>query len=48
VLGGALAIPLEYWLVMHEDLRDNPRCAAAFAALAEGLAAYAAPSGQER
>jgi DNA-binding transcriptional LysR family regulator len=48
VLGRALAIPLEYWLVMHEDLRDNPRCAAAFAALAEGLAAYAAPGGQER
>ncbi|HEY1147980.1 MAG TPA: LysR family transcriptional regulator [Pseudoduganella sp.] len=40
VLPRALSIPLEYWLVMHEDLRDNPRCAAAFAALGEGLADY--------
>ncbi|MGO4382019.1 LysR family transcriptional regulator [Pseudoduganella sp. RAF53_2] len=43
VLPRALSIPMETWLVMHEDLRDNPRCAAAFAALGEGLAAYVAP-----
>jgi hypothetical protein len=26
---------------MHADLRDSPRCAVVFAALAKGLGAYA-------
>lgn len=34
------AIELDTWLVMHENLRDNPACQAVFAALAEGLIAY--------
>lgn len=41
VLRDLLNIPLETWLAMHENLRANPACAAAFAALAEGLIAYA-------
>ncbi len=35
---GALALPT--WIVMHEDLRASPRCAATFAALVAGLTAY--------
>ena len=31
---------LDTWIAMHEDLRDSPRCAATFAALAQGLGAY--------
>ncbi|SEN79667.1 transcriptional regulator, LysR family [Duganella sp. CF517] len=42
VLPDLLNIPLDTWLAMHEDLRANPACAAAFAALAEGLAGYLA------
>ena len=42
VLAAELALKLETWVVMHEDLRNSPRCAVTFAALAEGLAAYAA------
>ncbi|MEV4777741.1 LysR family transcriptional regulator [Burkholderia sp. LMU1-1-1.1] len=41
VLPDLLSIPLETWLAMHENLRANPACAAAFAALAEGLTGYA-------
>jgi len=37
----ALALNLETWVAMHADLRDSPRCAVTFAALADGLAAYA-------
>jgi len=33
---------LDTWIAMHEDLRDSPRCAATFAALADGVAAYVA------
>ena len=40
VLPDQLNIPLETWLAMHENLRANPACAAAFAALAEGLINY--------
>ena len=36
-----LALALDTWIVMHEDLRENKLCAVVFAALAEGLAAYA-------
>jgi len=31
---------MDTWTAMHEDLRDSPRCAATFSALAAGLAAY--------
>ncbi|RQR62421.1 LysR family transcriptional regulator [Burkholderia sp. Bp9126] len=40
VLPGAIALPLETWVVMHEDLRNSPRCRAAFDALVRGLCAY--------
>lgn len=43
VLAGDFSIRLDTWIAMHEDLRDSPRCAVTFAALAEGLSAYAAP-----
>lgn len=45
LLPKAFTVELDTWLAMHEDLRDSPRCAVTFAALAEGLSAYlAAPS----
>lgn len=37
----AISLNLETWVAMHADLRDSPRCAVTFAALADGLAAYA-------
>jgi DNA-binding transcriptional LysR family regulator len=37
----AVSLHLETWIAMHADLRDSPRCAVTFAALVEGLAAYA-------
>jgi len=37
----AISLHLETWIAMHADLRDSPRCAVTFAALADGLAAYA-------
>ncbi|MES2262953.1 MAG: LysR family transcriptional regulator [Pseudomonadota bacterium] len=40
VLPEALAIRLDTWLAMHENLRNNPACKAVYAALAEGLAPY--------
>ena len=40
VMPEMLSIPLDTWLAMHEDLRSNPACATAYAALAEGLSAY--------
>ena len=36
-----ISLNLETWIAMHADLRDSPRCAVTFAALADGLAAYA-------
>lgn len=45
VLGGAFSIGLDTWLAMHEDVRDSPRCAVTFAALAAGLAAYIGEAG---
>lgn len=47
VLPDLLSIPLETWLAMHENLRANPACAAAFAALAERLAGYASGQGND-
>lgn len=35
-----LAMTLDTWLVMHEDMRHNAACRAVFDMLAEGLAAY--------
>ncbi len=40
VLAKTFAFPLETWVVMHEDLRNTPRCRAVFDALADGLADY--------
>lgn len=37
VLPDAFHFPFETWVTMHGDLRDNPRCRAAFDGLAEGL-----------
>ena len=36
-----LTIALDTWLAMHENLRGNPACAAVYAALGDGLSAYA-------
>lgn len=44
VLPKAFAVPLETWLVMHEDLRASPRIRRVFDALSEGLKAYLATS----
>jgi DNA-binding transcriptional LysR family regulator len=41
VLKPHFSLTLDTWIAMHADLRDSPRCAATFAALAKGLAAYA-------
>ncbi|MDT3420143.1 DNA-binding transcriptional LysR family regulator [Pseudomonas protegens] len=41
VLAEQFAPNLEAWVAMHEDLRNSPRCAVTFAALVQGLAAYA-------
>ena len=35
-----IALRLDTWLAMHEDLRDNPSCRVTFAALTEGLTRY--------
>jgi DNA-binding transcriptional LysR family regulator len=41
VLPQSFAIGMDTWLVMHENLRDNPACQAVYTALADGLQAYA-------
>ena len=45
VLPEGFALKLDTWVTMHEDLRNSPRCRAAFDALAEGLQQYV--DGQE-
>ena len=40
VLKSKFSPTLDTWIAMHEDLRESPRCAATFAALAAGLSAY--------
>ncbi|WP_436177962.1 LysR family transcriptional regulator [Acidovorax sp. LjRoot66] len=40
VLKSRFALALDTWIAMHEDLRESPRCAVTFAALAAGLGAY--------
>lgn len=42
LLPDAFSMTLETWVAMHEDLRESPRCAVTFAALAEGLGNYIA------
>ena len=44
VLPKAFAVPLETWLVMHEDLRASPRIRRVFDHLSEGLKTYLATS----
>jgi DNA-binding transcriptional LysR family regulator len=44
VLPALIALPLETWLVMHEDLRRGARFRAVFAHVAAGLKAYLAVS----
>lgn len=41
VLPEAFSLPLETWIVMHEDLRGNARCRVVFDALVEGLSKVA-------
>lgn len=40
LLPDAVALKLQTWVVMHEDLRMSPRCTATFDALVRGLRAY--------
>lgn len=40
VLADRVAVPLEVWLAVHEDLRHSPRCKTTFDALAAGLSRY--------
>ncbi len=44
VLPRAMAMKLDAWLAMHEDLRHSPRCGVAFDAIAAGLKRYVAGS----
>jgi DNA-binding transcriptional LysR family regulator len=41
VLPTLLAIPLETWLAMHENLRGNPACGAVYTTLGDALTEYA-------
>jgi DNA-binding transcriptional LysR family regulator len=41
VLKSRFTLTFDTWVAMHADLRSSPRCAVVFAALAQGLAAYA-------
>ena len=40
ILPAQFSLTMDTWIAMHEDLRESPRCAVTFAALAEGLSAY--------
>lgn len=40
LLPSAFSLPLECWVVVHEDQRAVPRCRVTFDALVEGLGAY--------
>ncbi len=37
ILPRQVALPLETWITMHQDLRNSPRCRVTFDALVEGL-----------
>jgi DNA-binding transcriptional LysR family regulator len=41
VLRGEFSVTLDTWIAMHADLRSTPRFAVTFAALVEGMTAYA-------
>jgi DNA-binding transcriptional LysR family regulator len=40
VLPAAFSVEMDTWIAMHEDLRDNARCAVTFAAIVDGLSGY--------
>jgi DNA-binding transcriptional LysR family regulator len=40
LLADDLALGLDTWLTMHEDLRNTPRCKVTFDALLVGLQSY--------
>jgi len=40
VLQTKFSLTMDTWIAMHEDLRESPRCAVTFAALAAGLSVY--------
>ena len=44
ILGDEFEVPLHTWIVMHEDLRDSPRCRVTFDALVRGLSAHVSES----
>jgi len=47
VLPKQFALPLETWVTMHKDLRNNPRCRVTFDALVEGLRQHLASGRRE-
>jgi DNA-binding transcriptional LysR family regulator len=47
LLARRLALRLDTWVAMHQDLRDSPHCRATFDALAAGLQAYIASAGEQ-
>jgi DNA-binding transcriptional LysR family regulator len=47
VLPKQFALPLETWVTMHKDLRNNPRCRVTFDALVEGLGQHLASGRRE-
>lgn len=48
VLPRTFSMRLETWVTMHEDLRNSPRCRAAFDALVEGLQHYIGSQAQAK
>lgn len=40
VLKSTFSLKMDTWIAMHEDLRESPRCAVTFAALAAGLSEH--------
>jgi DNA-binding transcriptional LysR family regulator len=46
VLVRQFSMPLDTWIVMHEDLRQSPRCRVTFDALVEGLRTHIAGAAQ--
>src|SRR5215468_1819232 len=49
VLAKQFSLPLDTWIVMHQDLRTSPRCRVTFDALVEGLRGHiAATTARER
>jgi DNA-binding transcriptional LysR family regulator len=44
ILPKQIALSLETWVTMHQDLRNSPRCRVTFDALVEGLERYIHPN----